>query len=60
VRRPVTGRRFEEVSAVVGVGKAGIFLLGMAREARAADTLGAGLEALVSERSHCRLPVGKA
>jgi len=43
------------VAAVVAVGKGGVFVLGMALEARAADTLGAGLEALVSERSRGRL-----
>jgi len=45
VRRPVAGRRFEEVAAVVGVGEEGVFLLAMATEAIAADTFGAGLEA---------------
>jgi len=45
---------------MVEVDKEGVFVLGMVLEARAADTPGAGLEALVFESSRGRLSDGKA
>jgi hypothetical protein len=44
------GRSAEAMVAAVGVDKEGIFVLGMASGARTADTLGVGLEALISAK----------
>jgi hypothetical protein len=48
-RRLLTGWCFEEVVAMGEVDKEGVLVLGMALKARAADTSGAWLEALVFE-----------
>ena len=46
----LAGGQAEVMAAAVGVGKEGVFVLAMASEARAVDTLGARLEALISEK----------